>query len=336
MKVTVTQIARHLQVSQPTVSAVLSGRGGNTRVSTELAQRIRDAAQRMGFRPNAAAKAMATGRFNTIAILQSTVGFLSFLPRAMFDTIHDALAARQMHLMIAKVPDAKLADPQYVPQILKELICDGLLINYQARIPPQLVTMIEQHRLPAIWINSKHPHNCVYPDDFAGAYQATRRLIELGHRRIAFSLFCAFEHFSGVDRRDGYAQAMREAGLSPQILQYERTPTPVIVGQLTDLLAGPSRPTAVIGYTGEVARSWYRAALRAGLGVPDHLSIIGFSDEPIAEVDGTLATVALPGPQMGQTAVEQLLQLIQTPGKTFEPVQIECGFVPGQSLGIAR
>ncbi len=334
MNATVTQIARHLQVSQPTVSAVLSGRGGNTRVGKELSRRIRDTAVKMGFRPNAAARAVATGRFNTVAILQSTTAYWSFLPGPLFDAVHDGLSQRQMHLVVAKVPDDKLANPDYVPQILRELVCDGLLINYQAHIPAQLIHLVGKHNLPAMWINSKHAANCVYPDDFQGGYQATQHLLERGHRRIAFSLFCGLDHFSAVDRRDGYLKAMREAGLTPRVEQDEGgNPSEIVERLRPELASAPERPTAMVGYTDLEARTWCRAAMRAGLRIPEDFSVITFDASPVRDVELHLATMLLPEAAMGTAAVEGLLQLIDGEARNVKPVVLPCGFSLGHSLG---
>ena len=80
-----------------------------------------------------------------------------------------------------------------------------------------------------MWVNAKFEVDCVYPDDYGAAKSATRQLIELGHRRIAFVHFinplfgATFEesrprfHYSVEDRAFGYRDAMREAGLSPRV-----------------------------------------------------------------------------------------------------------------------
>ena len=67
-----------------------------------------------------------------------------------------------------------------MPRLLTEACSDGLLIDYTHAIPPALLALIERHRIPAVWINSRQPLDCVRPDDEAAGYDATRRLLERG------------------------------------------------------------------------------------------------------------------------------------------------------------
>ena len=141
------QIAEHLGLSLPTVSQVLNNRG---QLRPETRRRVLRAAVKLGYRPNTAAKAISTGRFNCIALLLGADPLSGYLNRDMIEGIHDALADRNMHLTITKLPDQKLTDDGYVPKMLRESMADGMLINYKANIPPGMVELIEEDRLPAI------------------------------------------------------------------------------------------------------------------------------------------------------------------------------------------
>ena len=193
MAVTLQQIADETGLSIKTVSDCLNSNGKRQALfRPETRTRVRAAAERLGYMPNVAARATLTGRFNTAAILQSMIANNSMLSGRRLEGVCDTLASHQMHLLISKIPDANLEDETYVPGMLRELVCDGILVNYQTMIPRHLGNLIDRHRLPAFWINSQHDANCVYPDEHAAGREATRRLLDLGHRRIVFSLFGAF------------------------------------------------------------------------------------------------------------------------------------------------
>lgn len=337
MAATLLHIAKDTGLSVQTVSECLNTRGGRRALfRPETRERVREAAKRLGYIPNGAARATATGHFNTVAFLQSTVAVNSMLPGLRLDAVCDALAEEQMHLVISKIPDAKLTDETYVPQMLRELVCDGLLVNYQWRVPPHLGDLMERYRLPAFWINSKRAANCVFPDEQAAAYQATRRLLDLGHRRITFALIGGFNHFSSIDRFAGCKQAMTEAGLEIKLAQFEVPSIRHVMPQLGPVLTQPDAPTAVIGYTPAITLAYYRAALQAGLRVPRDLSLIAFHSEPAVEVDASLATVLIPERAMGSAAVAGLLKLIEDPTLKLEPLALASSFVEGETLGDPR
>lgn len=219
MAITQKQIAIRLGLSPQAVNFALGHR--NYQVSDQTRQRVVEAALKMGYRPNAAAKAVSTGQFNAIGLLMSRHHCQSTVFGHTLRGIHDVLDAQGIHLAITFVDDERLTNGEELPKILGQAMVDGLLLNYTHDIPTRMVELIAQHQLSAVWINSKQPTNCVYPDDHGGAHAATTRLLALGHRRICYmDMTAALEespewHYSRRDRRDGYLQAMRDAGHEP-------------------------------------------------------------------------------------------------------------------------
>lgn len=275
-------IAEQAGVSHATVARVLGGRGIYRRpADARRAERIRHLAEELGYRPNAAARATASGRFGVIALLLSTVGERSNLPEPLLAGIHDALAERGLHLTVARLPDEKLIDTGFVPRILQETAADGLLIDYTHGVPDPLVELIGRHRLPAVWLNTKREDDAVYPDDTGLGRLATEHLLRLGHRRIGYLRHRMAHrpqtptHYSLADRLDGYKAAMRDAGLEPMV----RMPHPdrdlQNRWQLLDAwLRGPERPTALLTYRSADAQTALFAAHGAGIRVPEDLSVM--------------------------------------------------------------
>src|SRR4028118_814127 len=214
MSATQQQIAEALGVSRQAVSFALSG-GGT--LSQETRAQIIKAATEMGYRPNHSARAMRSGRFDYIALLLSTQTNRTYLPGELFRGILEELALHDLHLNVTRLPDEKLSDQSFVPKIMRELMVDGLLIDYIFNVPEHLIKMIEQHQIPSIWINSQRENDCVYPDDYQGAYKATRHLLGLGHRCIAYVQHPHNMHYSARERRRGYEQAMSEANLGSEV-----------------------------------------------------------------------------------------------------------------------
>ncbi len=319
--VTMKDVAREAEVSRSVVSKVLTGSNCNIRVGVATAARVGQVADAMGYVANSAARAIRRGTFNTIGLLQGTVQPLSLLPPELLDSIQDAVAAKGKHLVLSKLPDEKLADEGFIPKILSESFADGLLVNYNAAIPPKMIALIKQHRIPSVWLNSKQSANCVYPDDHGGSYTATNHLIQLGHRRIMYINFAGEGHYSSFDREAGFRQAMQEAGYEPRswLKEVFRRDSGEFV---KDLLRRDDRPTAVVAYAQKETLAVLHAAWSLGLRIPEDLSFVTFRPTPVHVVSADPTCIVLPERAIGQAAVELLLQRIGDPSTQFEPIAV--------------
>ncbi len=315
--VTIKEIAQRTGLSMPTVCHVLGSRGHKYRPETR--ERVLEAARELGYRLHSSARAMRTGRYGAVALLLSTVGSRSTLPGSQLDAIHDALAEQDLHLTLTKVPDEKLTSEGFVPKILRQSMVDGLLLNYFADIPQRMVDLIHRHDIPSVWINSKQESDCVYPDDRDVGRRATEHLLRLGHRHIAYVDHPISHHYSAVDRRQGYQDAMKQAGLSPRLLPLERPESTTPAAREAGWLKMPERPTAVIAYAPPVAQALVYAALAQGLRVPEDLSVVSFSYEPVHFITVSIATWIVPSHDMGRTAVQMLVSKMEEPGLTLPP-----------------
>ncbi|MBA3939473.1 MAG: LacI family DNA-binding transcriptional regulator, partial [Planctomycetes bacterium] len=314
MSVTLKRIAEQCGLSLQTVGAVLGSRAHLFRPETR--ERVLRAAAQLGYRPNSAAKAMRSGRFNCAALVLSDNPWRSTLFREQVAGMDHALLAAGMHLAHALIPEHDLRERGQVPKILGELMADGLLINYNTGIPAPLERVMAQHRLPAIWMNVRRERDCVHPDDEGAGRLATEHLLALGHRRIAYVDYSHAtaqpdQHYSAADRQAGYAQAMRSAGLAPrsigsahQLGHAEYLPT------VRAWLDAADRPTALVTYCGREAGAALYAAALLGIAVPRELAIVAIDDHPVDPCGVQLTTVLLPRYELGAVAVELLLERI--------------------------
>ena len=320
-RITLADIATRVGVDRSTVSRVLSNKAAEGGISAELAERILAKARELNYIPNTFARAVREGKFNCAALLMSTIQGRSYLPSRLLDGIHDGLAEADMHLTVAKVPDEQLNSIDYVPKILRTLMADGLLINYTNHLPEHLVEIVSQQSLPAVWINTRRDAAAVFPRNFEAAEAMTRRLIELGHRRIAYLDLCAGRddvaaaHFSAADRLAGYESAMRSAGLEPQEVRAERACTTFEMEKtfLKEFLGRPDRPTAVVCYFSVFVPAIIRAAAELGIRVPQELSIATFAPESFREHGLTVSAMLEPHYQMGREAVRLLRARVTKP-----------------------
>jgi LacI family transcriptional regulator len=335
---TAKHIAERTGLSLPTVWQVLGDKGHRYSASTR--ERVLTAAREMGYRPNASAKAISTGRFGAAALLLSTDSGNSYLPESLLGGIHDALAARNLHMTLAKAPDDALTRTGFVPKILREWMVDGLLINNYGAMPAPFLCALRKHGLPSVWINAKHDADCVHPEDVTVGRIATEYLLALGHSRIAYVSHTT-DHYSDADRETGYRAAMAGAGLTPRKIICDlnnhrvasRPALPDWIASSDCWLKGQDRPTALIVYAEYIAVPVLHAAALVGLRIPDDLSIVVVAPNPVNDTAFPLTTVLLPEYAIGGAAVEMLLAKIEEPAVPLPRRALAPGFQKGISCG---
>lgn len=169
----------------------------------------------------------------------------------------------------------------------------------------------------------EQPINCIVMNDTEAAEQAVNYLYHLGHRRIAH--LPGYLHTTlGRDRTAGYYQAMRRHGLIPWVLDAGWSIEEGIAAT-TALLTARPLPTALLASSDHTATGALRALRRAGLRVPEDISVLGFANLPGSEmVDPPLTTMGYDRRRMGQLTLEAVVKLIQgapPPGKIVVPAQ---------------
>jgi len=154
-------------------------------------------------------------------------------------------------------------------------------------------------------------------DNHLGAYEATRHLIGLGHRRIAH-IQGPLKYQVSHDRYQGYCDALHEAGIAPDPTLVQEgdfmPPTGRTSASVFFDLPAQKRPTAIFAASDYIAYGAIAAAQQRGLRVPEDLAVVGFDDNPSsAHMEPGLTTVRQPFYELGQRACEVLLALVDTP-----------------------
>ncbi len=315
-------IADRVGVSPRTVQRTLLGEQKDTRPTfVKRAETIRKLARELNYRPNAAAKATATGRFGCAALVMSAEDSgRSYLPPALLAGLNAELTRRDMHLTIAHLTDDKLTSEGHVPRILREWLADGLLINYNENVPAGMTDLLERYRLPAIWINVKLDSDCVFADDFTAARTLTETLLAQGRRKIAFVDYSHRRetesldkplHYSATDRLAGYEAAMASAGLTPRLIWrspnlYKSFPIEFTTGWMR----GDDRPDAVVCISPNAAERLFWIGRDLGIDMPRDVGLATFGNKPVHIGESPVTTAIEPSEKLGTAAVVALARRI--------------------------
>lgn len=316
MRVKISEVATAAGVSAATVSKVLSGRPGYT-VNVSTAERVREAARTLGYVPDVAARNLRTRRTGQLGVILEAVGASE--PEDLTDGVNAAAVRRTFDgAIMAGLSGAArdLGVPALVvypggnvpPESFLDGRVDGLLVSCNPLRGHELLHALAAARLPvvALWTQQAPPGlSAVDVDHRAGTRQATRHLLDLGHRHIVFygaGRGSQVEHFRR--REDGYRDALEQAGLSPR---------PALHGG-PDLIAQVQRDgvTGVIAETDLAAAAAFHALREAGLRVPEDVSLVGFDDILGAEyIAGGLTTVYHPAAEMAAGGVAALMRRME-------------------------
>ncbi|HEX6703814.1 MAG TPA: LacI family DNA-binding transcriptional regulator [Albitalea sp.] len=295
-------------------SALNGGRRGSARVSAETRERVLAAVQRLGYRPNANARALASRRTNAIGVVTNFLGDepnLYFL-EVFSGVIQGATAAEQTTAVftLGSWDEAAARIPA---------LCDGRvdgLILLAPRLQDDGSAWLPSHT-PMVSVHAERPASGVVnieSDNESGACQMVRELLARGHRRILHVGGPA--GFSGADQRaEGYLRAHAEAGVKPAPGHVVRAPLSTEGGReaMQEWLLhhrGRPLPEAVFGGNDAIAFGCIEALRARGLRVPDDVTVVGYDHTLMARwVD--IATVRQPLHEIGRRSVEVLVQRIE-------------------------
>ena len=341
MAITLKDVANVIGVDPSVVSRVLNNKAGNYKISEVRKEEIKRVARDLGYIPNISARIIQDGCFGCVALLISSDSGKSYLPSHLLESIHDELERSNKHLLLTKLPDANSNEYSKMPKVLQTLMADGLIVDYTHQVSGEIVSQIEKHTLPAVWLNVKRDKDSVFPDNIKAGETAARKLIEAGHRRIAYITEITHftdnylaAHFSVKDRYLGYENEMKKSGLRPLNINNNNIllPREKQVEYFMEILAQKDRPTAMLAYWTSITSPIIQAARNLRLRVPQDLSLITFAS-CMAE-SGGLAIDAMiePEKEMGIEAVRMLNEKMKNPGKVLPSRLIDFSYRDAGSI----
>ncbi|MGA4965929.1 LacI family DNA-binding transcriptional regulator [Streptomyces pseudogriseolus] len=311
-------VAREAGVSQAAVSLVL-GDKWRGRVSETTAERVREAARTLGYRPNLAARNLRLGRTRTVLLV------VPALTTEFFAGVYTGAArvAARHGFGVVLYPSPEGIGPARDPFASAQAALDGVIASSMAA---EALSAIRGDQLPLVMLDSDPAAGGVTVNlDIAdGVRQVTEHLLGLGHRHFLHLGADVPSWTFEVRARELEARLRRVPGTS---LRTARSPISIKGAEAAaEAALSGYRPTAVVCDDDQLAAGVYKAARRLGLRVPADLSVTGMDDLALATaIDPELTTVRLDAELFGERGMEALLAVLngEQPSGTSIPVHLE-------------
>ncbi|HQS68032.1 MAG: LacI family transcriptional regulator [Novosphingobium sp. 28-62-57] len=306
---TVNDVARLADCSPMTVSRVING-GTSVRDETRLA--VEAAIKQLGYAPNRAARSLAGASQLRIALLYANPS-AAYLSELLIGCM-DAASRLDAHLVVERC-DADRDQAKMITRLAESMI-DGFLLPPPLCDDTALLSHLRRAGTHAMLIGpgqAQAEHGGVVIDDYQAAFDMTRHIIALGHRRIGFIIGNPQQSATAL-RLAGFRAAMHEAGVpvDEALLGQGQFTYRSGLDAAMQMLALPHRPTAIFASNDDMAAGCIAAAHRNDMEVPRDLTVCGFDDTALAStIWPELTTIRQPIRQMAEAALDLLVQDIR-------------------------
>ncbi|WP_343563663.1 LacI family DNA-binding transcriptional regulator [Kiloniella sp. b19] len=307
---TLSDVARHAGVSTATVSRCLNF---PDKVSAATRDRVLSAVSELGYTPNFGARVLAAKRTNTIGAIIPTMENAIFA-RGL-QAFQEELEKHGVTMLVASSSYSQDIEEQQIRTLVSRG-ADGLLL-IGAHRSEAIYDFLERQQIPVVlsWVYRPDlkPFSVGF-DNCIAMEELTRKVLELGHRKIAVISAPTANNDRAYQRVLGVRQALQSAGLDPAELLIRETPYGIDEGAeaFREIMAVQDRPTAVLCGNDVLAAGAMRQAREMGLSIPDEVSVTGFDDIQLASiVSPALTTVHVPHRKMGAEAARTLVRLVK-------------------------
>jgi LacI family transcriptional regulator len=304
--ITIADVARVAGVSTQTVSRVINGRDDVLQETRDHVQRVID---QLGYRPNRAARNLASARNPIIGLIISDITN-PYYPEIVRGVESHAL--EHDYNVLLYNTDSKPERERQALTLLEEHRADGVIICAPRMEEAALIALLRQQRT-AIVVNRTLPLDgvagIVRVDDRHGAVLATTHLLDNGYHRLGY-IDTIRNPYSGPERLAGFRSVHQERGIPLSERQVIRCPARVEValGTATEMLRANPDLQGIVCFNDLVATGALRACHDFGVSVPDQVAVVGFDGIPIsALLRPSLTTVVVDRYALGETAAKMLM-----------------------------
>lgn len=310
---TLEDIAKKAGVSRSTVSRVVNG---HKHISDTVRQRVLKVIEETGYLPNAAARALASQRSHMIGLIlphSTSVLFTDPYFPQLLKSISQACNQYDYTLAFFLV-SSKNSEEKILKRVPNKGLLDGVLVQSGHHGDQGIIGHMIDAKMPQVVLGRPfRSDNVSYidVDNVGAAYQAVSHLVRSGYQRIA-TITGPLESTAGLDRQEGYTKALQDRGHTIRQDLIVEGDFSEAGGYHAMLNLLKRHPDAIFAASDTMALGAIRAIQEHDLKIPEDIAVIGFDDLPMPTYnDVELTTVRQPVTEMGQKAVELLLDIIE-------------------------
>jgi LacI family transcriptional regulator len=329
LAITIKDVAMKAEVSIATVSLVIHNHG---RISPETKTKVNRVIKELNYHPSRSARGLVSQKTGNIGFILTNDHFLRsepFYTRIFLGTEFQAREYEYYILLTTVSSDFQLGDR--LPRFVLERNVDGIIIA--GKVPSGILQSLAKYNLPVAFADY-YPAENNYPvvliDNVSGGITATRHLINLNHKKIAF-IGGDIQHPSISDRFQGYKNALEKSGINfdPDICITDSDYPNRENGYLSakKLFEKSSGITGIFACNDAMAIGVMQYLKEKGCRIPENISIIGFDDvEADLSLDPPLTTIRVPKTELGIEAMRLMSDLLQnkftSPKKVLVPIEL--------------
>lgn len=308
-RATLSDVAQAAGVSATTASYILNGRAQQMRIAGDTEERVRAAAESIGYRPDRNARSLRTSSTAAIGVITDYVASGMFSSRMLAGANAAALAAD--HVLVIGETDG---DPRVTQLLVSEMLdrrVDGLLFVTRTSLRLTLPAELPDDRTVALnCVDDARPVPSVLPDEVAGGRAAAQVLLDAGVRRgvVVVGVDPTPNAIAGPARLEGISGRLVEDGVGiDAVLDCDWTVEQAFAAVSSHLGAG-GRPRALVCLNDRIAMGAYQALAEFGLTIPGDVAVVSFDGSELAGwLRPKVVSVELPFVAMGRRAVELVL-----------------------------
>jgi DNA-binding LacI/PurR family transcriptional regulator len=327
MPVTIRDVARRAGVAVGTVSRVVNHQPD---VNPELRDRVNRTLKELNYRPNARAQSFARNSSPVVSFILSNRDFLHPFHSRVLQGVEEFCEESGFFVIYTRFRYSPTVAPgeMRLPNVLQSHgIADCVILagsNYEV-----FTKNLDKRGLKYVLMvnnffskENREPVDQVRWDDFGGALEATRYLLDLGHRDIWFIGETSLPWYR--NRYEGYCKAMKDAGLQPQGQTVGLSDDRFMngMGSITMILERKQRVTAVLAGNDELAHGVWEGILKAGLDVPRDISLIGFDDQHGMARLQSLTSVRVEAREIGRQLAKMAILKIKSKTRHIREVLV--------------
>ena len=305
---TIKDVAEMAGVSICTVSRALAGKD---RIRPQTRERVLEAVKALNYEPNYSARSLKTGSTATMGLIVPDIEN-PYYPKIAKNI--EKYSEEKGYMILLCNANEDLNKEKRLVETLKNRGVDGVIVLPCSRHIEHFKSL-EKANIPYVFVNREFfgVENCVPSDNFYGAYEMTKYVLEKGHRRIA-AAFLSFENSIYQARYEGILEALDEYGIKncAENFLFNIKDVQDAADRLEKLFRMKERPTALISSNDMICLGAYSAAGRCGLKIPEDISVTGYDDIVMAKyMMPPLTSFRQPEDEMAKVSVDFLLACIR-------------------------